>query len=865
MNMDPFSVLGQIKNLQATGEDYSDCISEQNLLENQEFHHCLIFILTTDIEGNEISDQDRLLVICFMKQYGFQFWDDEEFKVILPFLDNDILKNMIGQLIASSYNDFNELYDSLKDISNEFPSYFIQLIESFIDKYQLGEDYEEKVIETISQLISYTKTDVLGFDLHLESIKCIISLSRSIQNDEIQEQIAQLLLEVFVRYPISIETKPIFQEILEIRYSIEKVYKFQFNQKVLELADFFCQQGPAFGTDENSFLYYLSEIIFHIFRDYADILDEVLGNKKIESLVSILLLFCVYHTDEIENWTSDVEMFFSSNSNYLIPSDKKFTDEDENEEIDENFLYKESHELHEFIYSEFIKLESFPINETTNLLSLAIQISASMIGDTIQNYSTPLINLSSILFFFKLNEIEFDLNKYTETGDDILIIYFILYCSSKGIPMDDINGRIEYFLAQESEMYHLLCTSILINYNTDVINPDLYPVCFEKCLKTISSFNTEEVTGVMNLLFSLADFENKPEIIPKFENIMGNTMDFLVSNLLLYQNAYQSTKYMCKLIAHFIHYINFQDLLSHFFSFINNLCSNAFYAFLGIQLENAFLNCKSSCNSFTTDQMNEFHHIFKSHLQIFDLDYICDNPSIIPPILSISYFFAKNSLIEGIEEWIFCVFRLSKIPCDYFDKISPLVISFIQNDSSLHRFEILKIMIERSDLLSLENNDNPLLYPTIAVLAHLGISNPKNFEQLMREFDYNIIDILTAINVRFNANLNIADDRLILVMLHIFGDNQIYNGEHESTENLSVLNQTNAWNFFQKVVDLIRNDKFNDYQKSLFFSSDDAIFDTELMSCPLSHLLNTLITDTQDFSISQSKGELLAFLEENGI
>lgn len=860
--MDPKDVLEQIENFQTTGEDCSEWIEQENLCENSEFNRILIYLLTKD---KFISNSQKLLIICFMKQYKILFLNRADINLILPFLNDEKLNYTTSQLIVAHFDSFNEFYDFLESTSDQSPSFFLILLNTFIERKEFEENSIENVQKTVSVLNSCIRDYEIEFKIRLQSVKCMISLSRSIQNEETIFLITKMLFEIFIEYPSEEENKPIFYAILRMRSLLEKLNQVAFYQKVQELMEFFSQKGPSIGIDNCSFIYYLCQIIFHVFERINNIekeeeeSDDNLENILIlppDRLVFILLLFSVYHEDEIKQWTTDVEDFFSCNSNYLLTEEK---DEDE----DDNSMFKESHELHRFIYSEIIRLGKFHFDESTELLYLAIQTSLSMIGTEIPNYSTTLINMSSILFLYNLEPvIQHDTSKYIETSDDISVIYFILYLSKNKIEYDDITSKIEYFLDQEPEMFKILVASILINYNIESINPDLYSLCFVQCLEIISSFNTEEVTGILNLLFSLANFENKPLIVPGFENQMQNIMEYLINNLVLFQNAYQSTASLCNLIAHFIRYIHFQDeLLPFFLNFIYQICSNASYANLGIQLECAILNCKSSRSSFNENQLKEFHHTFVNQLKYFDLDYLCENLPIIPSILLISNFFAKNEIIDEIDEWIFTVFSCDRIPSQYFDKISPLVISFIKNENSSNKYEILKIMMKRSDLFSDKNDENPLLYPTIAVLAHLSIDNTEHFELLMMEFHYNLIDILTAINKSFKANLDIRDDRLILVMLSIFGEQQIYvDDSYESTENLNILNQVNALNFFGKVIKLIQTEKLNELQKSSFFDQDDDVFNTKLMSCSFSKLLNNLIPDSQEYSIIQCKKKILNIL-----
>ena len=75
-------------NFQTTGEDCSEWIEQENLCENSEFNRILIYLLTKD---KDISNSQKLLIICFMKQYKILFLNRADINLILPFLNDEKL------------------------------------------------------------------------------------------------------------------------------------------------------------------------------------------------------------------------------------------------------------------------------------------------------------------------------------------------------------------------------------------------------------------------------------------------------------------------------------------------------------------------------------------------------------------------------------------------------------------------------------------------------------------------------------------------------------------------------------------------------------------------------------------------------
>lgn len=864
--MDSSEILVQIENFQKNESSIcSEWIEQNNIRDNMDFNKSLVNILT---DRNDISLSQKQLVICFMKQYEIHFLDQNDISSILYFLDVPELKHITSSLIVKNFDNSTTFFEFLINLSDKNPSNFLLLLSTYLEVFDFDENLLIILQKILSILQNYIQSESVDFNNHLDSIKCLISLSNSIKSNELLEQIMNFLFNCFMLYQIDDHNFKFFFEILRVRLLLEKINPNKFYQKIYELSEYIIQKGPPNDVIQSSFDYYLSQMIFHSFEFY----QNDLSNLPIKKLILILMLFTVNHNNQIETWEYSVEDFFSDNEMYLLPKDKRINDDNDSEdqlEENSNFIYKESYELQQFIFLEIIRLGGLQIDQS-NILSLAKETCISIIGTTeFPNYQTPLINLSIILFFMNIESIiQINGEIFANSSNNIGIIYFILYCAKKGILLKDISQKIEYFLNQEHEMYKLIVASILIYYNSDDINPILYSECFVQCLNTLGSFYSEKSTGIMNLLILLADFENKPSIVPGFSDKMEQIIECLTSNLVLFQDAYQSTVSMCNLIAHFLRYIPFQSkFLSFFLDFINKLCTKPNYANLGIRLEYAILDCKSAVDSFNEEQIKNFYQLFINQLSSFDLEFIQENTSLITSIILISTFFAKKSIIITIEEWIFKILSLNEIPSKCFDKIAQLTIHLVQNNNSVYRFDILKQLIIRSELLSKIENDNPLLFTTIAILAHLSINNSNDFKLLMESFEFDFSTIMTAIYNAYNSNniLNIADSRIILIMMGIYRDCQVIEKNQNEKMYLAVLNQLNTKKFYEKVFKIIFDNKLDDLYKSSYFDRSDIIFNSELMSCSFSQLLNWLIPEPFTPEINKFKTYCYQFLIDKNL
>lgn len=849
--MDPETLLEKLAKLQTQNVDMIE-FSKLEICQSQAFYNSLLLILTGNIPN--ITNNQKLLVISFMKEAKIHFADQKDMLQVIPLLDNTDLRTLLAKFIVSCFSSldaFIQFFDPIAEIS---PSSFLLVFATLLENLPEDSNISLFIEKSVNILGSYLNHPEIELKHKIESVKCLRSLTRSFKSPEILKMISLILFTVFRQISVCDETMPIFFECLQLRHLFESVDDTSFYTKLQELCIFLVQRGPPNDIEDCSLVYYICHSIFRLFELHKDDFISFL-QIPLDNLFSILFLFSVYHSDKILAWEDDIEEFYQDNEFHFSPfnaiSDDEYHYEDDDD--DSNSIYKEPYELQMFIFDGLKTISSIQIDPTTNIGSIIISVCQSLIGSEHSHFATEAINMSVITFFHKIEEvIQFDIDIFIQTSNDIGKLYFLKYCCKNQISFNDLSTKLEYLLGRESYIFRFLVASVLLNTSTDVVKPVLYSMCFVSCLKYLSVFETENVSGIINVLRALVDVVHKPAIIHGFAHQMTAILPSLLNYLNNFQHAFRTTSTLCALIARFIQFPAFkQQLIPFTLKFIVEVCSDE-KGEICLRLHKSILD--SFSNEYLSDATNllPMYELFLKNLSLVPFSYIIQNPSIVPTILSISFKFIRLGTINAIDEYIFNLLASDEIPNRYFDRIAPLCISLMKNDSSEFRFHIFQLLIQRSELLSGRDNQNELLLPAIAVFVSIGIEQPQSFESIIMGLEYDFTTLMTTIKNHFSLEYSPLDIRLFIVFFYLFGDVQVLVDQQNTTIPLSLLNQAFAVNFFEHIINLYINNHLIDLYYSKIFKKDDPIYHHRLISCTYLDFV-TMILQEKEFDEKKIK------------